>query len=212
MHVLKQGSLQDSTQSSLVPGKPKASQPLPVKKPYTRKLLDRDAPDPNESPSLPQDYYAVPPLTPAIAWAATARKPLQPMSTFDSFMALTVVVLLMVLLFMGFFSIYIRRFTEENVLELCQVGEWRGDEKEKRRRREEEYVVTGALSLSMIRRSSVAADGGRVWCMGRVRWKEIEERNQINGAFCLCSRPVRARGHKPVRRRVNRSIEPTRPR
>ncbi|XP_010267319.1 PREDICTED: RING-H2 finger protein ATL57-like [Nelumbo nucifera] len=91
-----------------------------MKKPHTRKLLDRDAPDPGESSSLPRDYYLVPPLTPAIASAAAARKPLQPMSTFDSSMALTVVVLLTALFFMGFFSVYIRRFAEENALELSR--------------------------------------------------------------------------------------------
>nr|DAD35125.1 TPA_asm: hypothetical protein HUJ06_005765 [Nelumbo nucifera] len=40
----------------------------------------------------------------------TARKPLQPMPTFDSSMALTVVVLLTFLFFMGFFVVNIRRF------------------------------------------------------------------------------------------------------
>nr|DAD20471.1 TPA_asm: hypothetical protein HUJ06_021934 [Nelumbo nucifera] len=40
--------------SSLVPGKPKASQPLQMKKPYTRKLLDRDPPTPTSLRFFPR--------------------------------------------------------------------------------------------------------------------------------------------------------------
>nr|DAD40863.1 TPA_asm: hypothetical protein HUJ06_015186 [Nelumbo nucifera] len=55
-----------------------------MKKPHTRKLLDRDAPDPNESLSSPRllpDSVTNPCHRPTVA----ARKP---MSTFDSSMAL----------------------------------------------------------------------------------------------------------------------------
>ncbi|KAL8029695.1 hypothetical protein ABFX02_14G241600 [Erythranthe guttata] len=42
---------------------------------------------------------------------AADRRPFNPTSQFDSSMALTILVLLTALFFMGFFSIYIRRFT-----------------------------------------------------------------------------------------------------
>lgn len=42
------------------------------------------------------------------------RNPRQPTTPFDSSMALTILVLLTALFFMGFFSIYIRRFAEED--------------------------------------------------------------------------------------------------
>ncbi|KAL1557690.1 RING-type E3 ubiquitin transferase [Salvia divinorum] len=48
-----------------------------------------------------------PPLSAA---AAARRTPLQPAPVFDSSMALTILVILTALFFLGFFSIYIRRF------------------------------------------------------------------------------------------------------
>nr|DAD20227.1 TPA_asm: hypothetical protein HUJ06_021690 [Nelumbo nucifera] len=53
----------------------------------------------------------------------------------------------------------------------------------------------------MNRRSSIAADGGRVCCMGSVWWKEQNRKEEMR-PFCP----------RPVRIRVNRPIEPTRPR
>nr|DAD42176.1 TPA_asm: hypothetical protein HUJ06_000406 [Nelumbo nucifera] len=81
-------------------------------KPHIHKLLNNDAPPgTSHSPSLPRDGYSVPTLTPANnSSTTTTRRPLQPISTFDSSMALTDVVLLTALFFMGFFFIYIRRF------------------------------------------------------------------------------------------------------
>ncbi|KAK6936127.1 Zinc finger, RING-type [Dillenia turbinata] len=48
------------------------------------------------------------------------RKPLKPNSSFDSSMALTILVLLTALFFMGFFSVYIRRFADENSVDLSR--------------------------------------------------------------------------------------------
>nr|DAD44871.1 TPA_asm: hypothetical protein HUJ06_003101 [Nelumbo nucifera] len=44
----------------------------------------------------------------------------------------------------------------------------------------------------MNRRSSVATDGRRVWCMGSVWWKELSRGNKIEEMrpFRLCSKPV----------------------
>nr|DAD34646.1 TPA_asm: hypothetical protein HUJ06_005286 [Nelumbo nucifera] len=65
---------------------------------------------------------------------------------------------------------------------------------ESRRRREEEKKNTSPpevfLSPSMNRWNSIAADGGRVWCMGRIRWKKLSE-NRIEEMRPFCPRPIR---------------------
>ncbi|KAF8397770.1 hypothetical protein HHK36_016692 [Tetracentron sinense] len=83
-------------------------------KPHNRKLLDEDATPTTASPSLSLDYHPITPLPPP----STARKPFNPTSTFDSSMALTVLVLLTALFFMGFFSVYVRRFAEDNAVDV----------------------------------------------------------------------------------------------
>nr|DAD18270.1 TPA_asm: hypothetical protein HUJ06_019733 [Nelumbo nucifera] len=71
---------------------------------------------------------------------------------------------------------------------------------ESRKRREEEKKNTSPpevfLSLSMNCRSSIAADGGRVWCMGRFGGRSSHE-NRMEEMRPFCPRSVRIRMNRP---------------
>lgn len=85
-------------------------------KPHNRKILqlNHKPPPPSygEPPLSPSATYGEPLFEPLIS-VTTKQQPFEPntnSSPFDSSMALTILVLLTALFFMGFFSIYIRRF------------------------------------------------------------------------------------------------------
>ncbi|KAK3043632.1 hypothetical protein RJ639_001694 [Escallonia herrerae] len=79
----------------------------------TRKLLQEGEGDPLRATLSPAVTYSPDPeLLPPVN-GSSVKRPFKPGSPFDSSMALTVLVLLTALFFMGFFSVYIRRLTED---------------------------------------------------------------------------------------------------
>ncbi|KAK9279546.1 hypothetical protein L1049_013225 [Liquidambar formosana] len=85
-------------------------------KTHNRKLITDDEPTTTQSPFLADS--PLPLLQPTNA--TTFRKPFKPNTPFDSSMALTVLVLLTALFFMGFFSVYIRRFADESPVDIAR--------------------------------------------------------------------------------------------
>ncbi|XP_022729082.1 RING-H2 finger protein ATL57-like [Durio zibethinus] len=97
-------------------------------KPYIRKLFLSYDP-PYSTNSLPPPYLHTTTITNASSSQPSSSAELsqvQPNRPFDPFMALTIVVLLIALFFMGFFSIYIRRFTEDPTDHLSRRRRYRG--------------------------------------------------------------------------------------
>ncbi|KAL7202097.1 hypothetical protein ACSBR1_033719 [Camellia fascicularis] len=82
-------------------------------KPHSRKLLQEENRGRATTLSPSFTYFPDPLLQPINGSSSTlTNRPFKPNSPFDSSMALTVIVLLTALFFMGFFSIYIRRFSD----------------------------------------------------------------------------------------------------
>ncbi|TYH16088.1 hypothetical protein ES288_A05G090800v1 [Gossypium darwinii] len=95
-------------------------------KPYNRKLfLYYDSPYSSSTTSFPPLHF--PNTTNATSSPPSSSKKSPPYNPpFDSAMALTCVVLLTVLFFMGFFSIFIRRFSEDPSAHLSRRRRYRG--------------------------------------------------------------------------------------
>ncbi|KAJ9699340.1 hypothetical protein PVL29_008104 [Vitis rotundifolia] len=89
-------------------------------KPHTRKLLLDDAGHEGTLAYPPGPFSG--PINASSSSTSGFKRPLnrQPNTPFDSSMALTVIVLLTALFFMGFFSVYIRRFAEDNAVEMSR--------------------------------------------------------------------------------------------
>ncbi|GAV72111.1 zf-RING_2 domain-containing protein [Cephalotus follicularis] len=96
-------------------------------KPYNRKLILHDGPQPPSFTNSPLPLHK--PITTAQnstspsppPSAAASKKPYetqQPPTDFDSSVALTLLVLLTALFFIGFFSIYIRRFADDTAVDI----------------------------------------------------------------------------------------------
>lgn len=88
-------------------------------KPHIRKLQVEDDGHGGGTVSYPPGPF----LAPFALSASGFRRPLTnkpPGTPFDSSMALTVIVLLTALFFMGFFSVYIRRFADESAVEISR--------------------------------------------------------------------------------------------
>ncbi|KAE8700202.1 Ring/U-Box superfamily protein, putative isoform 1 [Hibiscus syriacus] len=95
-------------------------------KPYNRKLfLYYDSPYPTTTNSLPPIQLPAT-LNSTSSPPSSSKKPPLYNSHFDFSMVLTVVVLLTALFFMGFFSIYIRRFSEDPTVHLSRRRRYRG--------------------------------------------------------------------------------------
>uniref|UniRef100_A0A5B7ADK6 RING-type E3 ubiquitin transferase n=1 Tax=Davidia involucrata TaxID=16924 RepID=A0A5B7ADK6_DAVIN len=90
-------------------------------KPHSRKLLqDEDA---LQTTLLPSTTYSPDPLLQPMnnGTSSMATRLLKPNNShFDSSMALTILVLLVALFFMGFFSIYIRRFSDDSAVDISR--------------------------------------------------------------------------------------------
>ncbi|WRX34800.1 zinc finger protein [Theobroma cacao] len=95
---------------------------------YSRKLfLYDDLPYSATSLPSPPLHHHRPTTTNSTSSPLSSSKKLpQQNDPFDSSMALTIVVLLTALFFMGFFSIYIRRFSEEPTAHLSRRRRYRG--------------------------------------------------------------------------------------
>ncbi|XP_057484653.1 RING-H2 finger protein ATL57-like [Actinidia eriantha] len=83
-------------------------------KPQSRKFLQVEDAIPRDTLSPPVTYSPDPLLQPMNGSSTTLSntRPFRPNSPFDSSMALTALILLTALFFVGFFSIYIRRFAD----------------------------------------------------------------------------------------------------
>ncbi|KAA8544150.1 hypothetical protein F0562_022214 [Nyssa sinensis] len=87
-------------------------------KPHIRKLLQAE--DGLRNTHLPSNTYSPDPLLQPINGTSTSGRAFKPNTHFDSSMALTILVLVVALFFMGFFSIYIRRFADDSAVDISR--------------------------------------------------------------------------------------------